>query len=130
MILLGFHCDPSTYRIFNGTELEVRALKALVAGDEATGSIVGQHNEDAVMRRKILMERWAIDCPCELCLKLLPLGLPEGLLKDHVFEILSQVSHFRFHWSFFLNTWGAHRGEVAPRVGASTLSLNISHSKR
>ena len=64
MSLMNHSCEPNVVTVFEGSELRVRSLRKIKAGEE----LVQCYTDvtcDVLMRRKRLKEQFFFDCACE-----------------------------------------------------------------
>ena len=91
MALLSHECNPTAYIVRGGYgEIEVRATKNLVPGDEVTISYVDR-SEDVPLRKEAL-RKLGIECVCKFCKDNLPASLPEGDFRTKVLKLFPNSS--------------------------------------
>lgn len=86
--MVNHSCDPNSWWIFNGRELQMRAVRDISAGEELTMSYItvsGSYN----IRQESLFTGWGFKCVCTLC-EMGQLGPKEGHLRTKLLAMLSQ----------------------------------------
>ncbi|KUJ21561.1 SET domain-containing protein [Mollisia scopiformis] len=83
--MINHSCMPNSYWVFNGRELQVRAERDMVAGEEVTISYIPR---GAYVDRTISLASWGIHCTCQRCSK----GViePTGQLREAIKEALDE----------------------------------------
>ena len=61
---MNHSCEPNVVTVFEGSELRVRSLRAIGAGEELMQCYTDV-TCDVLMRRKRLKEQFFFDCACE-----------------------------------------------------------------
>jgi hypothetical protein len=79
-------CNPNSWCVFDGKDLNVRATRDIAAGEELTINYTSREEENFERRQNNLKAYWNIDCNCSLCNKG-ALG-PDGELREKVLYLI------------------------------------------